>query len=376
MKKAIAILLALVLMFGAALPAFAFPMTEEGEDETFGIAKGYVRTKEVQKNSDGSSNSVVTSYNKQGKPVKQVETWKEKDYTSTTTTVSSYDKKGNLTEEIIYYNDYISTSTYVYNKAGQETKYVHRVDFEDNTSMTTTTLTTYNKSGKEAKKVSYHDDSVETTVYTYNKAGKLTKEVTNEVYEDNTKDTMSTSYTFDKKGNEIKMVMTYKDRYGTNEKRSFVSEYNKKNLCIKKTEQYSFTDSDGIVDKTVNVTTYTYDKKGNVTNETFKSTYSDGSKRTVTFVSTYNESGKLVKQVTTEKSAEYSSKTTTSYAYKSSRLVKEVTVIKDSDGTTKTVETYAYDKAGNLTKHVNSGSYADGTTSKYTTTYAYQKIGA
>ena len=55
MKKAIAVLLALVLMFGAALPAFAFPMTEEGEDETFGIAKGYVRTKEVQKNSDGSS---------------------------------------------------------------------------------------------------------------------------------------------------------------------------------------------------------------------------------------------------------------------------------------------------------------------------------
>ena len=70
------------------------------------------------------------------------------------------------------------------------------------------------------------------------------------------------------------------------------------------------------------------------------------------------------------------SKSTTTYTYNNKRLVKEVTVNKNEDGTFKTTETYTYDKAGNLTKYVCSYRYADGSGSKETTTYAYQKIAA
>ena len=80
MKKLLAILLALLLMLSVALPAFAFPSSEEGDgrDETFGIAKGYVRTKEHRKEGEDAYLCVRT-YNKQGKLTKETQTTKGSD---------------------------------------------------------------------------------------------------------------------------------------------------------------------------------------------------------------------------------------------------------------------------------------------------------
>ena len=165
--------------------------------------------------------------------------------------------------------------------------------------------------------------------------------------------------------------MVDKDRYGSVEKRSYVSVYDEKNRCVKMTETYSFVNGDYTAANR-DVTTYAYDKHGNVTKEVFKSTQDDGSRRSVVFVNTYDADGNRIKQTVTEKSADYNAKTTTAYTFdKKGRLLKEVTVSKGTDGTDRMTEAYAYDKAGNLTKYVFSGSYG-----KSVTTYAYQKIGA
>lgn len=378
MKKLIAILLALLLMCSVALPVFAFPSTDEGDgrDETYGIAKGYVRTKESQKSTEGYSNVITRTYNKQGKLTKEVQKSKSDDYSGTSITKNTYDKKGNLTKSVYYENDYVITDTFAYNSKGNVTKETRKIAYEDNSTWTLIRTYTYNKAGKVTKELAYYDDCEDIKTCTYDKKGNLTKEVRTQSYEDNTQTKNTITYAYDKNGNETKMSIVDKDRYGSVEKHSYVCVYNEKNLCVKMTEKWSFEDNEGNIEKSSAVSTYTYDKAGNLTKEVFKSTYGDGSKRTLTFVNTYDETGNKVKAVTTEKSDGYNAKTTATYTYTAGLLTKEATVTKDGDGTFKVTETYAYDKAGNLTKYVCAYKYADGTANKEVTVYTYQKIGA
>ena len=114
-KRILAILLAVALAFSLALPAFAFPASDEGDgrDKTYGIAKGYVRTKESTKDSDGNAHVTATVYNKQGKPVKVTQTNKGDDYsyTSTEKYVCAYRyDDGSASKE---------TTTYTYQKIGK-----------------------------------------------------------------------------------------------------------------------------------------------------------------------------------------------------------------------------------------------------------------
>ncbi len=379
MKKTIAILLALLLLFATALPAFAFPSTEDGEsrDETFGIAKGYVRTKESYKGAEGDSDVFTRSYDKKGNLIKEVELWKSSDgYSTRTTTKNAYDKKGNLVKQVIYYNDHVFTSTFTYNKAGKVTMEDHKSVYEDNSVFRTTTAYTYNKAGHLVKEVSYYDDCESVTVYTYNKAGLLAKEAVTRSYEDNTKTTVKTTHAYDENGNETKITFAEKDRYGSAEKRIYLYTYNEKNRCTKMKETWSFRDKKGNTETTRDVTTYAYDKKGNVTKEVYKSVSDNGSKRVVTFLYTYDKKGNRTEWVTTEKGSFGNSSETVTYTYKGGRLVKETAVSEGYDGAAETTETYTYDKAGNLIKYVYTYQYPGGEKSRNVTTYSYKKIGA
>ncbi len=373
MKKTIAVLLAVLLAFSLALPAFAFPESVEGDarDNTYGIAKGYVRTKEAYQGPDGSSHVYNWSYNKQGKMTKEVESYKSEGVSESTSIKWTYDKKGNLIKDVYHMSDSVITDTFTNNSKGQVTKEERKIVYEDNSVYTSARFYTYNKAGKVVKELAYYDDCEEIKTYTYDKKGNVTKEVWTQSYEDNTRSKTTITRTYDKKGNELTLTMVDKDRYGSVEKRSNVSVYNKKNLCVKYTENWSYA-NDGETMSSTGVTTFAYDKKGNVTKEVFKSNDSDGYRRSVTTVNTYDAKGRVLKTVINEKSTEYSDKVTVTYTYnKKGLLVKEVTVSADGGSTDKTTETYAYDKAGNLTTYVYASSMG-----KSTTTYAYQKIGA
>ena len=90
MKKLLSLLLAVLLVFTAALPAFAAP---NGEDDEFGVAKGYVRTKEAWKSSSGETTTITRTLNKQGKTIKEVETFKSESSSSRRVITFAFDKK-------------------------------------------------------------------------------------------------------------------------------------------------------------------------------------------------------------------------------------------------------------------------------------------
>ena len=372
MKKTIVFLFALVLAFSLALSAFAFPVSEEGDarDNTYGIAKGYVRTKEAYRDDEGSSHSYTWTYNKQGKMVKEVETSKSGDSVDRYITKWTYDKKGNLKKQVITGGDSVITDTYTYSKKGRLTKEAHTIAYEDNSVHRSDRTYTYNKAGKVEKETAYYDDCEDITTYTYNKAGKLTQEVRTQSYEDHTRAQTTTTYTYDKNGNETKMIIVKHDRSGGVDKESYVSVYNDKNLCVKVIQKYLYTNGNH-TERSSDVMTYTYDNNGNVIKEVYKTTYEDGSRRTVVFSSTFDDDNRLVKYVTTEKSSDYPHKTIKAFSYnKKGKLVKEATVTKDDNGVEKSIETYTYDKAGNLVEYVCSGSSGESVT-----TYAYKRTG-
>ena len=182
------------------------------------------------------------------------------------------------------------------------------------------------------------------------------KEVRIQSYEDNTLAQTTTNYSYDKNGNETKMVIVENDRFGGVDKRSYVSAYNDKNLCVKVIQKYLYTIDDR-TERSSDVITYTYDKNGNVIKDVCKTTYEDGSKRILVLFSAFDDNNRLIKHETTEKSSDYPHKTTKVFTYdKKGKLVKEATVTKDDNGVKKSTETYTYDKDDNLTEYVCSGS--------------------
>ena len=373
MKKVIALLLTLVLLFAAALPASAIIYGDEGDEfETFGIAEGYVRTKEVIK-SEESTRTITRAFNKQGKLVSETDVYVGEGYTEKTAQKLTYDKKGNLTKEIYYFDDNVSTTIYTYNQAGNPIKEVCTISYEDNTSTTTSKVYTYDKNGNKIKEVSYGYDCVATTTYTYDGKGQLTKESEISVYEDNSKYTNVTTYAYDKNGNEIKRAQKTTSPGDGSSSHTVTSVYNDKGQLVKCTDVSTYGSS-----TTREVIVYTYDKNGNKIKEVDKQSFPDNTKATMTTTSTYDADGHVIKEVCVLKSAWSTSKTIITCVYDSAgRLKKETNVYKDSDGAEKTVKMLAYDKAGNLKKVTISYSpTGDGIVSKTVTTYAYQKIGA
>ena len=373
MKKLIAVLLVLVLVFSLAMPAIAFPVEEEeaARNYTYGIAKGYVRTSEICKGDKGDTKKYIWIYDKKGNRIKEVETTKNDNYSSTAIAKWIYDKKGNMTKQVFCESDCKITDTFAYNKAGKLTKESRKIVYEDNLTYTSVRYYNYNKAGRVTKELAYYDDCEEVKTYTYDKKGNVTKEVQTQSYEDNTQTVTSTSFTYDKKGNVTKEVIVEKDRDGSVDKRTFVSIYNEAGQCFKDTQIFSFT-SNGQNTTSRDFTTRTFDKNGNVKKVVVQSISGNGRKGSMTIVRTYDAKNNLTKEVTSEESPYYAYKTTKTYAYdKKGNLVKETTVVKDNGGVEKMTETYAYDKAGNLTKHIYSDSW-----NRFVMTYTYQKIGA
>ncbi len=371
MKKLIAILLSLLLMCSVALPAFAIIYGDEDDPYTdYGIAKGYVRTKEVSK-SEGSTHTIARTFNKQGKVTKETDTWKSEGYTDKTIRKYTYDKKGRLTKEVDYLSDSISTTTYAYNKAGNVTQETRVFTYEDGSSSTTKSTYAYDQKGNKIKEVTYLNDHIVTTTSIYDKKGRLTKETVVYAYENTESFTTVTTYTYDKAGNEIKRV-TKSDNVDGVTKSTVTCVYDEKGRLIKYTEAYSYSQ-----ETSKEVITYTYDKNGNKIKEVDKQSFGDGGKATRTVTSTYDEKGNLIKEVYTDKTLWGSSKNTISYVYDGNgRLKKETRVYKDGNGTEKTVQSLTYDKAGNLIKVVFTVQPAgDAPASKEVTTYTYQKIG-
>ena len=371
MKKTIAVLLVLVLVFSLAMPAGASPFEEEeaARNHTYGIAKGYVRTSEICKRDKGDTQKYIWIYDKKGNRIKEVETTKNDNYSSTAIAKWTYDKKGNMTKQVLCESDRKITETFAYNKAGKLTKESRKIVYEDNLTYTSVRYYTYNKAGKVTKELAYYDDCEEVKTYTYDKKGNVTKEGQTQSYEDNTQAVTSTTFTYDKKGNVTKEVIVEKDRDGSVDKRTFVSTYNEAGQCFKDTQIFSFI-SDGQKTTSRAFTTRTFDKNGSVKKVVVQTISGNGRKGSMTIVRTYDQKNNLTKEVTAEESPDYAYKTTKTYAYdKKGNLVKKTTVVKDSGGVERINETYAYDKAGNLTKYVCSGDV-----DKIVKTFTYQKI--
>ena len=372
LKSTVALLLALVLLVCAALPAFAFSYGDEGDEfASFGIAKGYVRTKADRKDSEGGTHVVAWTYNEQGKLLKKTDTSKGPEGTYKMTVKNTYDKKGNLTKEVFNDNGTVFASTHTYDKKGNVIKSVQKTTNPDGTVYTSTTVCTYDKQNRLTKQVDDFGFSVRTRTYAFDKAGKLTKETDVSVSEDNIRTSETTTHTYDKAGHEIMLAIVSKSTLTGSGKRTLTSVYNSKGQLVKHTEvdtRYGQTDRE--------VTTYTYDKKGNKTKEVIQSTYGDGTKESRTITSTYDDKGHLTKEVYADKTQWGAAKSTYVYAYDSKgRTTKMTHTYKSSDAESKSTETYTYSKAGNLIKTVESISDGD-YTGKVVTTYTYQKIGA
>ena len=370
MKRIIAILLSLSLLFGTALHAFGFAYGEEGDPyEDFGIAKGYVRTKQVTKDNIGHYSRVTSSYNQQGKLLKKTDVSDGDGYQNKTVIQNTYDKKGRLTKTVCKEYGSVYTSIYSYDKHGNEIKCVNKTVDSDGARFTSTTVKTYDKKNRLIESVYSSEYSTETKTYTYNKAGKVVKETDETVDNDGDRTKDTTTYTYDKAGNMIKMANVSYSSYTGTRKHTITDEYNDKGQLVKSTDVHK---SDGGTDR--ETYEYTYDAKGNNVKGVVKSFYADGSTEAIYISSTYNAKGQLTKRVNDVKIQWGSGKHTNYYTYDSKgRMIKDVYIFQGEDGSTsKSVSQYSYDKAGNLLKVVFKNQ--DGM--RETTTFAYQKIGA
>ena len=371
MKRIIAILLSLSLLFGTALHAFGFAYGDDEENpyENVGITKGYVRTKQVTKGSGGYYGSITCSYNQQGKLLKRTEVSGNDGNQSKTVFQNTYDKKGRLTKTVRKEYGSVYTSIYSYDKHGNEIKCVDKTVDSDGARFTSTTVKTYDKKNRLIQSVCSSEYRTNTMTYTYNKAGKVVKETDETVDNDGNRTKDTTTYTYDKAGNTIKMANVSYSSYTGTRKHTITDEYNDKGQLVKSTDVHK---SDGGTDR--ETYEYTYDAKGNNVKGVVKSFYADGSTEAMYIASTYNAKGLVTKRVIDVKIVWGSGKHTYYYTYDSEgRTTKEVYLFQGEDGSAlKDVTRYSYDKAGNLLKVVFTNQ--DG--ARETTTFAYQKIGA
>ena len=253
LKSAVALLLALVLLVCAATPAFAISYGEEGDEfASFGIAKGYVRTKADRKDSAGGTHVAVWTYDAQGRLLKKTDTKKGPEGTDKKTVKNTYDKKGNLTKEVFNDNGTVFATTHTYDKKGNAIKSVQKTTNPDGTVYTSTTVCTYDQKNRLIKQVDDFGFSVRTRTYAFDKAGKPTKETDGTVSEDNTRTSETTTHTYDKAGREIKLAIVSKSSLTGSSKRTLTGVYNSKGQLVKQTEVNT---RDGQTDREVSVYT-------------------------------------------------------------------------------------------------------------------------
>ena len=311
----------------------------------------------ISKSNDGSSSRSVSVYNQEGRMVSyrsenenykeetvyrydelgrqigsnSTETWYGGEggpevYRNKSTRV--YDIWGNLVQEIYEGDgDVVTEYIYTYDENGRELSYTYRTNAGEST-----TVYRYDGNGYLSRMEStYMDDSVYYTDYVRDAAGRTLKETT---YSNTDGLSYSQVYTYDKDGNNTKLV---------------------------------YTSGSG----TVTTYTYTYDGKGNLTHEEVDSPYSQSSTDYV-----YDKGGRMVRME--RKDSDGSSvlglyqfddegrqirgEYTTSYGYRDvtetvydakGRLVKET---EDDDGTV-TVSEYTYDEAARKMTMVSTISY-------------------
>ena len=358
-KALLSLLLSAVLtlfVFSAALPAFAAPNVRE--EESFGLAKGYVRLNETYKSSDGTLTTVVRSVNKQGKITKETETNKSSEGAVDKHIKSYvYDKKGFLIKETDkdFYDDGnsdVSVALYTNNKKGKPTRIEYRMGESSHVIEIT-----YDKKGNMTKEVNYFNNGIDTTTYTYNKKGNVTKEQSKTEYEDNTWNKFTLTYTYDKQGNTTKESYVQSASDGSAETQTTTRVYNAKGQLIKCTESFLFNNHVGYESTSQCVTTYAYGKNGKVSKEVERRVYDNGPEEKTTTAYTYDSKGRVTKTAVSYLVGGGASKSTTTYSYdKKGNLIKEANVYKDMDGIGKTTDTFSYDKAGNLIKQVDTYS--------------------
>ncbi|MBQ7597687.1 MAG: hypothetical protein IJU56_03810 [Clostridia bacterium] len=380
-NRVLSLLLCALLLASLALPALAAkkaPSPDPFEnEETFGVAKGFVRTKALYRTGD-STLRITRSFDKQGKLLKETETESEYDMINSKITRCAYDKNGFLIKKtetrqtnrgeeepvvVLFTND----------KKGNAVKEEWRMG-ENSHSF----KRTFDKKNRLTREIEYFNTGVSDTKITYDKAGNITKQRMRSDYEDNTWYQTDIVNTYDKNGNAT--GWTLKNRASDGSKRDVreQSVFNAKGQCTESTYRETYVTSDkSYRSVTQKVTTFTYDKKGQLTKETEKETADNGSVETTVSTYEYNENGMYSRTARMSLKGSDKSKSATAYTYdQKGRPTKVVTVYKDQRGATKTADAFAYDKHGNLTKNVTVRTGPGAAAEKTVRTYAYQKIGA
>ena len=380
-NRFLSLLLCALMLASLALPALAAkaePSPDPFEtEETFGIAKGFVRTKEIYRNG-AQTLRITRSYDKQGKLRKEIETDSEYDMIETKTTRCTYDSNGFLSKKTEVTQDNRGENEpiivlFTNDKKGNAIAEEWRMG-ENSHSF----KRTFDKKNRLTREINYFNTGISDIKITYDKKGNITKQHMRTDYEDNTWYQTEIVNTYDKKGNAI--GWTLKDRESDGSKRDVKEQsvFNAKGQCTETTYHETYVAGDksyrSVTQKT---TTFTYDKKGRLTKETEKETADNGPVETTVSTYEYNKNGMYARTTRTSLSGGGKSKGVTTYTYdKKGNLTKMVSVYKDMDGTTKTADSFAYDKFGNLIKNVSVHTEPGEAAEKTVRLYAYQKIGA
>ena len=362
MKKTIALILAILMLVPCFVTgAFAGILDDEGYEP--GIAEGYVRTKEVYKNSFGETRAVANVYDEDGFLIKTVEAEHSEDgYACDTkiTTAYAYGSDGSLTKKaqrLVSDDGFTSklTVTYAYDRNGtlaKETTVDKRYNYGELTFSCKTTRTySFNRYGNPVKIVDTTKDSegtyTETQTFTYDWDNNLTKTTLTRASGSKKIYTGTTTYSYDKYGYLCQVSeKEYWLEFGSEE--STVTTYtNDRDARVLKEDVY-FVQENGRT--TRDITTNTY--RGGQLSKSTTIRYSDGSRFTTRVTSyTYDKNGNLTKETVNYRSDEPGD----DYSYKS-------------------VTACSYDKAGNLLKKVTSFRTSYGDTSKEVWAYKYKKM--
>lgn len=242
----------------------------------------------------------------------------------------TYDEDGCLlTYESRYTVDGVKSSERTVNTYNSQHQLVKMVE-ENDGSVSSTTIFTYNAKGQLVSEKLNDSDSEYETQYTYDARGNCIKET--QLYDG--KLAWCTTSTYDAKGNLIKAVGTDSDGVAQTETYAYNSDgnltkYTWKGVGFLNTETYTY-DKNGYLIKIVeessdgvHTTVYTNDADGNCIKRTYSEKYTDGSGFTSIFTYTYDKGNKLL----TESTDYY----TTYYTYDNyGNLISEKTVFSDS----------------------------------------------
>lgn len=314
---------------------------------------------------DGYVRKTTYSYDAAGNLTREHYENTDPEYPRSYTNTYVYDAKGNLVKETNeekspkYQESY--TTTYTYDAAGN----VLSEETVDNLlpkSAPEKTVYTYDAQGRliSEKEIGSYGSEYE-TLYEYDAAGNLVKETEKSWYSDTV-----TTYTYDAAGN---LLSSYEDD-GDGSYDKYEYTYDAAGRVLTEYNEYSFYDGDVNIDKC----TYTYDRDGNILSEIDEWTDEAGTTRYEEYY-TYDDRGNVTSSrvvddgAETRRTTEYDKfdnvvrstyyfdgmegERTTKYTYdEGGKILREVTTWENGS---KDMTTYEYDKAGNLVKMVMVG---------------------